>query len=143
MNIRVRLKSYFKYRFMSGHIQIGKLTIYGRNAMHWGVTIHTKKYGYICFRLPFTDHGKWHPLYFYCSPNATPWAATYMIGHEKDDNWIRARIRYKVFGHNFEIDKWCDEYGMSNMDILTIINNYIDGNIHTYAMYRYNKIVNK
>lgn len=57
-----------------GYITIGKrLTIYGDNAMHWGVTFHTKKYGYVCFRLPFRSRGKWWPLYLYCSPNATPW----------------------------------------------------------------------
>ena len=71
-----------KREFLSGHISIGNLTIYGRNAMHWGVTLYTKKYGYICFRLPFRCFGKWWPLYFYCSPNATPLAATFMIGRK-------------------------------------------------------------
>lgn len=46
-----KLKHYMKWKFMTGHFSIGSLTVYGRNAMHWGVQLHTKKYGYICFRL--------------------------------------------------------------------------------------------
>lgn len=29
--------------FMTGHISIRNLTVYGRNAMHWGVNFYTKK----------------------------------------------------------------------------------------------------
>ncbi len=90
--------------WLTGHLNIGKrITIYGRNAMHFGVTIRTKKYGYICFRLPFTCFGRWFPLYLYFSPNATPWAATFMIGrkHSRED-WAKARVRKEAFGHNFD-----------------------------------------
>mgnify|MGYP003660025494 CR=1 FL=1 len=66
--------------FMGGHIDIFNITIYGENAMHWGVTISTKRWGYICFRLPLRCFGGWHSLYFYCSPNATPSEATYTLG---------------------------------------------------------------
>lgn len=56
---------------------MGPITIYGRNAMHWGVTIWLSgREEYLCFRLPFTSHGYWWPLYCYLSPNATPWAAS-------------------------------------------------------------------
>lgn len=55
-------------RLMAGHISIGNLTVYGRNVMHWGVNLYTKKYGYVCFRLPLPCYGRWWPLYFYCSP---------------------------------------------------------------------------
>lgn len=65
---------------LSGHVTIGNLTIYGANAMHWGVTYWTKRWGYICFRLPLPCFGRWWPLYFYVSPNATPWAATFKLG---------------------------------------------------------------
>lgn len=65
--------------FMSGHVNIGPITIYGENAMHWAVNIRTKRWGYICFRLPLRCFGKWWPLYFYISPNGTPWAATFSI----------------------------------------------------------------
>ena len=96
--------------FLTGHISIGRVVIYGRNAMHWGVTIYTKKYGYICFRLPFTCFGKWWSLYYYLSPNATPWAATYMLGRKHDHrDWALSRIRFNKFGHNFNSDDNYDE----------------------------------
>jgi len=66
--------------FMGGHVNIFNITIYGENAMHWGVTIKTSRWGYICFRLPFRCFGDWHKLYFYCSPDATPSEATYTLG---------------------------------------------------------------
>ena len=120
-------------KFFSGHIIIGKLTIYGRNAMHWGVTLYTKKYGYICFRLPFTCFGKWYPLYFYCSPNATPWAATFMIGEKLDrDDWALSRIRKLCLGHNFDVHGWCEEYGCENYDILRGINRSVSTFKYTY-----------
>lgn len=99
--------------WLSGHINIGKrITIYGRNAMHWGVTIRTKKFGYICFRLPFTCFGKWWPLYLYFSPNATPWAATFMIGRKHDPrDWALSRVRRIRLGHNFYYDSENDENG--------------------------------
>lgn len=89
---------------IDGHISIGNLTIYGDNAMHWGINFRTKKYGYVCFRLPipsgiayklrFGERLWWRPLYFYISPNATPWAATFMLGkkHSPTD-WALSRIR--------------------------------------------------
>jgi hypothetical protein len=93
--------------FMSGHIVIGKnIVIYGRNAMHWGVTIYTKKYGYICFRLPLFCYGKWYPLYLYFSPNATPWASTFMLGKKHNrDHYYLSYYRRKILGHNFDDEK--------------------------------------
>lgn len=134
-----KIKDYFcrNEDFMSGHIDIGNLIIYGRNAMHWGVCIRTKKYGYICFRLPLPCFGRWYPLYFYCSPNATPWAATFMLGrkHSKD-NWCKSRIRYSCLGHNFEVDGWNEEYGCTNYDILRGINRMIDSGSYIYQQYQ-------
>lgn len=106
------------------HINIGKrLTIYGNNAMHWGVTFWTKKYGYVCFRLPFRSCGRWWPLYFYCSPNGTPWAATFMLGRKAyPDDWVVARIRRACLGHNFNIDGWDGDESMSKYEILRRIN---------------------
>lgn len=67
--------------FMSGHISIGPVTIYGENAMHWAVNIYLKKRKtYFCFRLPFRCFGKWWPLYVYMSPNGTPSSATWKWG---------------------------------------------------------------
>jgi hypothetical protein len=97
--------------FLGGHLSIGGLTVYGENAMHWGVNIRTKKWGYICFRLPFRCFGKWWPLYFYLSPNATPWAATYYVGtgHYAKKFKEQAVKRKVAFGHNFSTDKHWDE----------------------------------
>lgn len=91
--------------FLTGHISVGPLTIYGRNAMHWGVTVKSKKYGYICFRLPLWCFGKWWPLYLYFSPNATPQASTFMIGKKHGyHSWAYSRVRLYKFGHNFDVD---------------------------------------
>lgn len=131
-----KIKNYFKYDFLSGHINIGKLTIYGRNAMHWGCTLYTKKYGYICWRLPFTCNGRWWPLYLYFSPNATPWAATFMLGKKEDrDDWVRSRIRYTCFGHNFDVHGWNKEYDMENWIILRAINTMVDSTLYPYQKY--------
>lgn len=94
-------------KYLGGHIKIGKhVTIYGLNAMQWGVNIHTKKWGYICFRLPLPCWGRFPKLYFYISPNATPWASTYCIGKGSVER-AKAILRRKEFGHNF--DSWNDE----------------------------------
>ena len=132
-----KIKDYFKYKFMTGHISIGRLTIYGRNAMHWGCHLYTKKYGYICWRLPFTCDGHCYPLYLYFSPNATPWAATFMIGktHSTEENWALSRIRYKCFGHNFDVHGWNEEFQMENYHILRAINNMVSIHIPTYYNY--------
>lgn len=124
-------------KIMSGHISIGRLTVYGRNAMHWGVQIWTKKYGYICFRLPLTCYGKWWPLYLYFSPNATPWAATFMLGkkHSRDD-WALARIRRLCLGHNFDVHGWNDEYECENYDILRGINRSVGTYAYTYQKWQ-------
>lgn len=62
-------------KYFSEHWDFGRITVYGENAMHWGVTVKLKK-AYLCFRLPLRCYGKWWPLYCYVSPNATPSAAT-------------------------------------------------------------------
>jgi hypothetical protein len=68
----------FAENFLGGHLNIGPVTIYGENAMHWAVNIRSR-WGYICFRLPFRSMGRWWPLYFYVSPDATPGRATFII----------------------------------------------------------------
>ena len=89
---------------LAGHIRLGRMTIYGANAMHWAINIATKRWGYICFRLPFPCFGRWWPLYFYVSPNATPWAATFMLGGDDRSNRELAPIRWQRFGHNFNVE---------------------------------------
>lgn len=97
--------SRFWQRHLGGHLSIGSLTIYGENAMHWGVNYWTKRWGYICFRLPFRCFGKWWPLYFYLSPNATPWASTFYLGRGHEPGGSRsARRRLAAFGHGFDAE---------------------------------------
>ena len=68
----------FLENFLGGHLNLGPITIYGANAMHWAINISTR-WGYVCFRLPFRCFGKWWPLYFYVSPDSTPQGATFII----------------------------------------------------------------
>jgi len=88
----------------TGHINLGKrITVYGNNAMHYSIEIWTKRFGFICFHPSIKD---W-PWYFYCSPNATPWAATYAIGPGlREDDKKFAPIRKSKFGHNFDSVKY-------------------------------------
>ena len=65
----------FAENFLGGHINIGPVTIFGENAMHWAVVIRTQ-WGCLSFRLPFRCFGKWWPLYCFLSPNGTPSKAT-------------------------------------------------------------------
>jgi len=93
----------FAENFLGGHINIGTVTIYGENAMHWAINIKTSRWGYVCFRLPFRCFGGWWPLYFYLSPNATPWASTFYRGDDKREKTAAIKRR-KKYGHNFNTD---------------------------------------
>jgi hypothetical protein len=70
--------------FMSGHFTVkfpfkSHITFYGENQMHWAV--NWKLLGtYVCFRLPFRTFGKFQPLYFYLSKDATPTKASFKLG---------------------------------------------------------------
>jgi len=66
----------FAENFLGGHMTLGKVTIYGENAMHWAANIRLHG-GYLCFRLPMRCFGKWFPLYCYLSPDGTPTKATW------------------------------------------------------------------
>jgi hypothetical protein len=68
---------------LDGHVSIGAVTVYGANAMHWAVNISTRRWGYICFRLPLPCFGRWWPLYWYCSPDGTPNKATFYLGKKR------------------------------------------------------------
>ena len=98
--------------FMGGHINIGKrITIFGENAMHWQISIQTKRWGSICFTPPFRTFGRRYGCHLYFSPNGTPWAATYYKSLLFENNWqeeIRAKIRKANFGHGFNTEKHRD-----------------------------------
>jgi hypothetical protein len=86
-------------------MNIGPITAYGANAMHWGINIRTRRWGYVCFRLPFRCFGRWWPLYFYVSPNATPWAATFLLGRRvRQEGKETIRRRRRELGHNFAVN---------------------------------------
>ena len=87
--------------YFGGSINLGAITFYGENAMHWAINIKTNKWGYVCFRLPFRCFGQWWPVYFYVSPNATPWASTFYRGPEKSQIKL-ADGRRRIYGHNFD-----------------------------------------
>lgn len=100
---------------IEGHFSIGNLTVFGDNAMHFGCTYYTKKYGYLCFRLPipcgisdkilYKDKIYWKPLYFYVSRNGTPQASVFMIGKKgREKDWALTRIRKFYFGWNYNSD---------------------------------------
>lgn len=125
--ISIRCKLYliqmkFFSRILGGHVNIGPATIFGLNAMQWAVNIRTKRYGVICFRLPLPCFGRFPSLYFYISPNGTPWAATFMIGGGKNyrRDRILAPIRRARLGLYF--DAWHDEY---KRDVLRKINDIL------------------
>lgn len=64
------------HKYLGSHLKIGRLTIYGRNAMHFAVNYQRKRGDYICFKPITRCFGKWWPAYFYISPDATPQRAT-------------------------------------------------------------------
>lgn len=106
LSVRTRLDLWqmkFFHKILGGHICLGPVTIYGLNAMQWGVSIRTKK-GFIRFRLPLPCFFTFPPLYFYISPNGTPWAATYIIGGGKrlKRDRILAPLRRYRFGLHFD-----------------------------------------
>lgn len=69
-------------RNLGGHISLGPITVYGSNAMHFAINIRTKRWGFICFRPPVYDMGRWWGWYVYISRDGTPCkpACTYARG---------------------------------------------------------------
>jgi hypothetical protein len=128
--LKIKIGKYLEKK-LGGHKDIGNLTIFGDNAMHFGVNYWTKKYGYICFRLPihcniadyflYGHKPRWEPLYLYFSPNATPWASTFMVGrgYSKVEK-LCSKLRKIRLGHNFKYDSENEDY---NYQVLRQINN--------------------
>lgn len=65
-------------RVFTGHFRIGRVTIYGANAMHWAVNIRGRR-AYWCFHPPTRTFGGRWPAYFYISPDATPQSSTFCL----------------------------------------------------------------
>jgi len=93
------------------------VVIFGFNAMHVAIHIWTKRWGYICFHPTVRCFGKWWRWYFYLSPNATPWAATFAIGPGiREEDKVRANLRQHVYGHNFPTSQYSyDEIQLRGM----------------------------
>lgn len=66
-------------RRLGGHVNIGPLTIYGFNAMHFAFNLKTR-WGYLCFHPTIQIYGRIWLWYLYLSPDATPTSATWGIG---------------------------------------------------------------
>jgi hypothetical protein len=111
-------------KHFGGHITFTflywRIVIYGFNAMHVAINIRTQRWGYICFHPPIKCFGKWWPWYFYLSPNATPWAATFAVGPGlyNTDRYL-AKIYCELFGHNFDTDHY--------YDLMMVIKDTLDG----------------
>jgi hypothetical protein len=96
---------------LGGHISIGSVTVFGFNEMHVAVEVYTDRFGYIVFHPSLGKLGdliSWHigsncPAEFYISPNATPWASTFLLGKgaTKDDK-VAALRRWILWGHNYD-----------------------------------------
>ena len=65
-------------RVFTGHFNVGPVTIYGANAMHYAVNVRTGD-GWICFRPTTGREGAWR-WYLYVSPDATPGRAWWGTG---------------------------------------------------------------
>ena len=77
-----------------------------RCAMHGGMDIKTRRWGYVCFKPPTRAFGRWWPAHFYLSPNATPWGATLLIGSEFCPYEKKlARLRRTLWGHGYDLNK--------------------------------------
>lgn len=64
-------------RHLGGHIDVGPLTVFGDNAMHWAWSFHTPK-GYIIAKPP-SFRFKQNPCVYF-SPDATPSNAVWGFG---------------------------------------------------------------
>ncbi len=96
-------------------ISFGPICIYSlESAMHGAVNIHTKRWGYVCFKLPTFVFGRWWPAYFYLSPNATPWGATILIGRRfSRGEKSLACVRRALWGHGYS-QRDCDPQQLSS-----------------------------
>lgn len=68
-------------RLFRGHVKIGRVTIWGANAMHWAINVWLLGHWW-CFHPSTRTYGGRWPWYFYISKDATPQNACYLVGDE-------------------------------------------------------------
>jgi hypothetical protein len=83
--IEGRLDQFFT-RYLGGHCNLGPITFYGYNAMHWAINIRTSR-GWFCFKPVSWAFGKWWDGYVYFSRDATPYSASWGFGYWR--GWFR------------------------------------------------------
>ena len=92
------------------------VTLFGREvtlyafdtAMHGAVNIRTRRWGTLCAAWPALGGRKGLAPYVYLSPNATPWAATLVLGKgtELDRNERRmVAVRRALWGHGYDSER--------------------------------------
>ncbi len=85
-------------------IHIGPITVYRDYAQCWAVKLHTRRWGWLCLRLPIYSCGVLPGPAFWASPNGAPWAATiFKGGSPKEAHYrVQADQRRMLLGHNFD-----------------------------------------
>lgn len=71
--------SRFLDRYFGGHVNIGRVTLYGYNAMHFAANIRLKR-TWLCIHPPVRCFGVWWPWSIYVSRDGTPSGRTWGIG---------------------------------------------------------------
>jgi hypothetical protein len=111
-------------RRLGGHVSIGPLTLHGFNAMHCALQLWTKRWGYITATPPLYWNGRWWPAHVYASPNATPWAATFMLGWFGDtskEERVAAVWRRYHWGHNYDSERLDAHVINRAIDVVTLV----------------------
>lgn len=73
----------FMQRHFGGHFNLGPITFYGYNAMHFAINIKSK-WGWVCLKPPTYVFNRWWSWYFYISPDATPFNCLVCWGNPHD-----------------------------------------------------------
>ena len=111
-------------KLLGGYIKIGRLTVYGFNAMHIAINWRGKQNCW-CFHPPVRWFGRKWPWYFYVSPNATPWAALYAVGPGVDESEkTRAHQRMRLVASTrllyeeeiADVTQFCERLGNEKLE---------------------------
>ena len=77
-------------------------------AMHGAINVRTRRWGTLCMAWPALGGWTRFASYVYLSPNATPWAATFVLGKgaELDRNARRmVAVRRALWGHGYDSER--------------------------------------